>query len=60
MNDGEPRVITPLRRTTDAEGFYARVELADGTELGLVPLYGGRVRITVGPPSGWTSFDDGW
>lgn len=56
----ELRVITPLTGDLDADSFYARVELADGTELGLVPRLGGAVAITAGPASRWTGYADEW
>jgi hypothetical protein len=54
------KIITPLNGVPDSDGFYARAELDDGTELGLVPLFGGRARVTVGRPSRWSGFDEGW
>ncbi|HEX6786940.1 MAG TPA: hypothetical protein VF076_07065 [Acidimicrobiales bacterium] len=59
MSDGA-RVVTALGAGLDADGFLARVELPDGTELGLVPQLGGALRITRGRPSGWATYDEEW
>lgn len=59
MSD-DVRVITPLTGNLDADGFYARVELADGTEVALAPRLLGAVALTAGPASGWTGWADEW
>jgi hypothetical protein len=56
----ELRVITPLTGAVDADGFYARCELADGTEVALVPRLLEAVALTVGPASRWTGWADEW
>lgn len=54
------RVVTELTGQPDAEGFFARAELEDGTEIALVPLTLGRVRLTIGPASRWTGYREAW
>lgn len=53
-------IVTPLQHLPDEEGYYYRVELDDGSELALVPLTEGRVRVTLGPASRWQSWSEGW
>jgi hypothetical protein len=54
------KVLTELRNDPDDEGYYARAELDDESEVALVPLTLGRLRLTVGPPSGWTGYREAW
>lgn len=56
----ELRVITRLSGQLDADGFLARCELADGSEVALVPRVLGAMALTVGPASGWTGWADEW
>lgn len=57
------KIVTKLTGQIDADGFLARAELDDGTELALVPLLLGRARVTLGPPSPgfpWMTYEHGW
>lgn len=54
------RIVTPLGGPLDDDGFLARVELEDGTEIALVPQTYGNVLLTRGAASGWTGWAEGW
>lgn len=54
------RVMTPRTGMLDGDGFLARCELADGTEIALVPQMFGNVMLTRGPASRWTVCAEEW